>query len=545
MTSYWQKRSWFKAVKAKDIKTMAALLQEGCDINCTDNKGRGALYHSAFRTSNYGLTQWLIDRGAKPDAGESPLFALARSIQCQDPRYPNTAWSYYRVCIDEFKELHGIYKWDINAQDQNGDTVMHVLLRRELFPVAEDIFSRFKSDIDPTIKNNQGMTILDVAIVEGAPNCDKIRGLVQTYEPQEEPKNDVPVPPQLKISQEDAVVEEKPEKQEKKKKGSFWAMFGLGATAPDAPPSAPDPRKLWFKAVKENDLVALEDLIGQGADVDIQDEDGCTAIYHALKNDNIGFACWLRDKGANPNIGKPPLIGWLETVEYQDPRYQHSAAAYYDKKAPRLDEVCQSLALDMNAQDKNGDTFLHCLYDKKFWYVGEYVRKRYGDYIDPTVKNDKGMTVLDVAAQRGASNYKGLKSWVDSYRKKSGIKTEAKVVVPQVRSQMKKVQKRADGWMKTDRSEVARVVVKQRIGYTVTEVFNFAAGTYTNITQNMATRAESQAILPLAEFQDRKLIKSAENALCEQGGYVPERPQPQASPVRIKKRVLLKPGGAG
>jgi len=77
-----------------------------------------------------------------------------------------------------------------------------------------------------------------------------------------------------------------------------------------------------------------------------------------------------------------------------------------------------------------------------------------------------------------------------------------------------------DEWTMTGAEEVARVSMKEAIGYRMTEIFNFNAGLYTQISRNLETNAESQSIKALATL-DEKVVGAARAALVELGGSLP------------------------
>jgi len=82
----------------------------------------------------------------------------------------------------------------------------------------------------------------------------------------------------------------------------------------------------------------------------------------------------------------------------------------------------------------------------------------------------------------------------------------------------------ADEWRMTGVEEVARVTVKELIGYRVTEIFNFNAGLYTQIARNIETNAESQAVQALHSL-DEKALDAARAALASLGGQALESPK--------------------
>lgn len=83
--------------------------------------------------------------------------------------------------------------------------------------------------------------------------------------------------------------------------------------------------ELWA-AIQGNDLQGVADAMGKGANIEIRDSDGWTALYLALKEGYIDMVSFLISKGANVNskdnngrsilrlairVGKPDLVSVL------------------------------------------------------------------------------------------------------------------------------------------------------------------------------------------------------------------------------------------
>lgn len=58
----------------------------------------------------------------------------------------------------------------------------------------------------------------------------------------------------------------------------------------------------FLEAVKHGDIKDAEKLLGQGADVNAQDEDGWTALMFSAKSQNVEMAQMLMDNGADDEI---------------------------------------------------------------------------------------------------------------------------------------------------------------------------------------------------------------------------------------------------
>ncbi len=58
----------------------------------------------------------------------------------------------------------------------------------------------------------------------------------------------------------------------------------------------------FLEAVKQGDLRDAEKLLEQGADVNVQDEDGWTALMFSAKSQNVEMAQMLMDNGADNDV---------------------------------------------------------------------------------------------------------------------------------------------------------------------------------------------------------------------------------------------------
>lgn len=68
---------------------------------------------------------------------------------------------YYEVVLNHMKDK----RWDVNHQNNNGDTFAHILVSLEYSKVIEIIKALMKNkEFVPNIRNNEGETILDKAV---------------------------------------------------------------------------------------------------------------------------------------------------------------------------------------------------------------------------------------------------------------------------------------------------------------------------------------------------------------------------------------------
>lgn len=80
----------------------------------------------------------------------------------------------------------------------------------------------------------------------------------------------------------------------------------------------------------------------------------------------------------------------------------------------------------------------------------------------------------------------------------------------------------SDVWRLVAADEVAHISNKPSIGYRVTEIFNFSARRFTQMTRNLETGAETQVLREFDEFLDRAPLESAWKKLSELGGTAPQ-----------------------
>lgn len=149
---------------------------------------------------------------------------------------------------------------------------------------------------------------------------------------------------------------------------------------------APEP--LLLIAAGNRNLKMVELLLSRGADINLKDENGCTAFYHAVKYEESPMAYFLIDKGAEVNTktndGTTPLhvVRDLKLARY-----------LVDK------------GLDVNARDDKGNTPLNCMFDgyydseaEKFLLTTDLSLLYISKGADVNAKNSYDQTPLHLAA---------------------------------------------------------------------------------------------------------------------------------------------------
>jgi len=94
-------------------------------------------------------------------------------------------------------------------------------------------------------------------------------------------------------------------------------------------------------------------------------------------------------------------------------------------------------------------------------------------------------------------------------------------------------------WRKFGEDEIARYTLKGRMGYRLSEIFNFNARTYLLIARNSASGQESLTLKSFGEISEGNLVEQAEDAFVRHGGAFPEG----YSPRRLKKAGIRGVGG--
>lgn len=140
---------------------------------------------------------------------------------------------------------------------------------------------------------------------------------------------------------------------------------------------------LLADAIRYNDVTLAEQLISEGADVDIKNNDGWTPLHFAVFRGNIAFICFLVENGADVNaennFGNTPLYLCGSTVNTRKYAGEYisvlvAAGADVNKKnskywTPLHQAAAEGSTLgarflvrfgaDVSAVDTNGDTALH------------------------------------------------------------------------------------------------------------------------------------------------------------------------------------------
>lgn len=212
---------------------------------------------------------------------------------------------------------------------------------------------------------------------------------------------------------------------------------------------------------------------------------------------------------------------------------------YYNAK-DRVSDLINFGAND-RARDRDGRTPLHYAAQGGHSDIMELLLAR---KVEVNLPDEKGVTPLHLAARAGdnglqkqlmnagadlqAVTKEGKTVW--DYAVEGGHDYQAQVLKAeagkQKAAQVQQAEAAAnppDPWKLLAPDRVAQAVTEKSLGYRLTEIFNFGARTYTQITQNLSTKTESVAVKTFDEFDDKTAIEKAFRNLERLGGTAEER----------------------
>lgn len=125
----------------EDFEMMKFLVKKGINVNIQNNVGATPLYYAIGRRK---FVIFLLKNGADPNIGRGSFYPIINAAES------STHLEY----------LFG--KANLNIQDENGDTPLHIYIKSE--PKKSIIRKFIENGADPTIKNNNGRTAKDIYI---------------------------------------------------------------------------------------------------------------------------------------------------------------------------------------------------------------------------------------------------------------------------------------------------------------------------------------------------------------------------------------------
>ncbi len=258
----------------------------------------------------------------------------------------------------------------------------------------------------------------------------------------------------------------------------------------------------------------LSIFLNRGVDINAGDAAGATALHYAALDE--GYICRAKIND---------LLNFGANIEARDREGQTPLhhAARMGKKADAVKLLLEAGA-DVNARDESGATPLHMAAARG---EEEVIKILLNAGADVNAETRTGLHVWDFGVENGRD-----------YQAQC-LKAEAAKQLRAARKQQEETRRRLeaerprDPWKLLAPDKVAISTVEKQIGYQVTEVFNFAARTYTQISQNLSTKSEAVAVKTFDEFDDKTSLERAFGELQRLGG--------QAERDSIKGPVVEKP----
>src|SRR5688572_25355992 len=247
------------AIKANDTAAVQALLKKRADVNAPEADGTTAL-HWAARADNLEMVRTLLKAGA--DVKRADRYGItALQLAAVNGTAP-----IVKALVDAGS--------DVNAVLPEGETILMTASRTGR-PEAVEILLAAGAKHDAREKW-QGETALHWAAAEN--HADAVRVLLK----------------------HGADIDLRSTEQKYRSRRSGQSILPLGSWTP------------MMYAARENAIEAGRALAAGGANLNLVDPDGATALVLAIINANFDFAAMLLDAGADPNIvDKDALMGPL------------------------------------------------------------------------------------------------------------------------------------------------------------------------------------------------------------------------------------------
>jgi ankyrin repeat protein len=261
----------------------------------------------------------------------------------------------------------------------------------------------------------------------------------------------------------------------------------------------------------------LSIFLNRGVDINSGDASGATALHYAALDE--GYHC--RSKIED-------LLNFGADLEARDKQGQTPLhhAALRGKKTDAIKLLLDAGAV-VNVRDESGATPLHMAAARG---DAEVIKMLLNAGADIHAETRDGKHVWDFAVEAG-QDYQAqcLKAEAAKQLRLASQKEQEQAQARRRREEEKAV----DPWSLLTPDKIAVTKVEKQIGYRMTEVFNFAARTYTQISQNLSTKSEAVAVKTFDEFDDKTVLVQAFSQLERLGG--------QADRAAITGPVVEKP----
>jgi hypothetical protein len=246
------------------------------------------------------------------------------------------------------------------------------------------------------------------------------------------------------------------------------------------------------------ELVSM--FLNRGLDINTKDGAGATILHHATQDESYNICIKLRDLlsfggdiEARDNDGRTPLH-WAVQKGYKTDGVKYLLEA----------------GAQVNARDEAGATPLHLAARRG---DADVIRALIAAGADIHAEARDGRKVWDYAVE-GGQDYQAQSLKAEAYASLRAAEKQRQ----QEQERKREAEKPRDPWTLLGPEKVAHSSVERQIGYKLTEVFNFAARTYTQITHNLSTKSDAVAVKTFDEFDDKTPLERAFVHLERLGG---------------------------
>lgn len=224
------------------------------------------------------------------------------------------------------------------------------------------------------------------------------------------------------------------------------------------------------------------------------------------------FACDLKslkalmDAGIDPT-NLMPILGYDGNVLHLHASLRHGV---YNEKDRALVGYLRTLGVDINAQNSKGETPLHmtALINTPTEACLLCVKELIAQGADIHIKDENGRTPYELAKHKENWRVVGILSQYEAGSR--------------------------DGWQILGYEKIARTTTEGKLGYRLTEIFNFKGRTLTTLSHNLKTQGEAVATVSFSSLGDAGVLEEAAQELEKRGGM-------KANDNRIINKRNLRP----
>lgn len=249
---------------------------------------------------------------------------------------------------------------------------------------------------------------------------------------------------------------------------------------------------------KGREMLSL--FLNRGVDINTGDNTGATALHYAALDE--GYPCRYKIED---------LLNFGADLEARD-KLGQTALHHASRRGKKTDAVKILLesGADVNARDEAGATPLHMAAARG---DAEVIKILLNAGANVQAETRDGRHVWDFAVE-GGQDYQAQCLKAECAKQLRAARQK------EVEDQRRRCaeEKPKDPWSLLSADKIAFSAEEKQIGYKMTEVFNFAARTYTQISQNLVTRSEAVAVKTFDEFDDKTALERAFIELERLGG---------------------------